>query len=86
MLVLDADNVKAIYRRAMALEAKGDYDQVTKLVCQSVSQSGRKEGSRKSSPRDVSHATRSYDVGSHHPDAYYTYYTCSLTPTRPRSA
>jgi len=27
VLVLDADNVKALYRRAMALEAKGDYDQ-----------------------------------------------------------
>ena len=27
MLVLDADNVKALYRRAMALEAKGEYDQ-----------------------------------------------------------
>jgi hypothetical protein len=29
VLVLDADNVKAIYRRAMALEAKGDYDEVS---------------------------------------------------------
>ena len=42
MLVLDADNVKAIYRRAMALEAKGDYDQVSKSVSQSVSQQVRK--------------------------------------------